>query len=132
MRIARQLIGAILLASLSASPLGVAAEGYVCATSGVRMSHAARVACVHCAPAQGAEKAAFERPCCVYVGATALPPILSATSIALVSPVRAVEVVPPTVTAVASPVQMLNAPEYDADSGGPSPPKLIQTVQLKN
>jgi len=134
MRIARRLLGAILLTSLSATPLGVAAEGYVCATSGVRMTHEARIACTHCAPAKQAPVAQFERPCCVYVGGTALPPVLSAASIALVSPVRAVAAVPPTVTAQASPVYLLTAPEIDADGGGGlSPPiQLVRAVQLRN
>jgi hypothetical protein len=133
MRIARRLIGAILLTSLSATPLGVAAEGYVCATSGVRMTHEARIACEHCAPVKQATTA-YERPCCVYVGATALPPVLSAASIALAAPVRAVQSLPPTVTAQASNAMPLAAPEWNADGGGGlSPPiQLVQTVQLKN
>ena len=133
MRMVRRLIGAFLLTTLSATPLGVAAEGYVCATSGVRMTHEARIACEHCAPVKAAQ-AAFERPCCVYVGTTALPPVLSAASIALVSPARAVAVVPPTVTAQASTALTAAALEIDADGGGGlSPPiHLVQSVQLKN
>ena len=134
MRIARRLLGALLLTSLSATPLGVAAEGYVCASSGVRMTHQARIACTHCAPAKPAPVAEFARPCCVYVGGTALPPVLSAASIALVSPVRAASVVPPTVTAQSSPVYLLAAPEIGSDGGGGlSPPvQLVQAVQLRN
>jgi hypothetical protein len=52
---------------------------------------------------------------------------------ALVSPVRAAAVVPPTVTAHASPAYLLAAPEIDADGGGLSPPiQLVQAVQLRN
>ena len=131
MRIARRLIGVILLTSLSATPLGVAAEGYVCATSGARMSHQSIAVCPHCGPAKAAAKATFERPCCVYVGATALPPVLSVASLALVAPARVATVVPPTVTALAPTALPLGTPEYDAD--GPSPPlTLVQSVQLKN
>lgn len=133
MRITRRLLGAVLLMSLSATPLGVAAEGYVCGTSGVRMTHQARIACTHCAPAKPAPVAEFQRPCCVYVGGTALPPVLSAASIALASPVRAVAAIPPTVTAQASPAYLLAAPEINADGGGLSPPiQLVQAVQLRN
>ena len=133
MRFARRVIGALLLTSLSATPLGVAAEGYVCASSGVRMTHEARIACEHCAPAKQAA-AAYERPCCVYVGATALPPVLSTVSLSLVSPVRAIAAVPPTVTAQATTAMPLDAPELNADGGGGlSPPiQLVQAVQLKN
>ena len=133
MRIARRLLGVILLTSLSATPLGVAAEGYVCASSGARMSHHALAACPHCGPAHGAQQQQYERPCCVYVGGTALPPVLSATSIALVAPVRAAAVVPPSATVQAA--MRLDAPGFDSDLGttGSSPPlKLVQTVQLKN
>jgi len=133
MRIARRLIGAILLTSLSATPLGVAAEGYVCATSGARMTHEARIACEHCAPVKQATPA-YERPCCVYVGATALPPVLSAASLSLAAPVRAAQALPPTVTVQAATALPLTALEINADgTGGLSPPiQLVQTVQLKN
>ena len=134
MRFARRLVGALLLTSLSAAPLGVAAEGYVCGTSGARMTHDAHVACAHCGPVKDAPKTAYERPCCVYIGATALPPVLSTASLALASPVRAAAVVPPTVTAQSPVAMSLVAPEFDADGGGGlSPPvKLVQVVQLRN
>ena len=132
MRIARRLIGAILLTSLAATPLGVAAEGYVCATSGARMTHQAIATCPHCGPAHAPAQAAYERPCCVYVGGTAVPPVLSASSIALVAPVRTAAVVPPSVVAQPSAALPLNAVEIEADDG-PSPNlTLVNTVQLKN
>ena len=133
MRIVRRIIGALLLASLSAAPIGVAAEGYVCASSGKRMMPKAKAACVHCAPAPDAAPAgSFERPCCVYVGATALPPVLSVAGIAFAAPARALATVPPGLTVIASPAQAL-APELEIDSGA-SPPnfRLVQAVHLRN
>lgn len=127
----RRLIGTLLLMSLAATPLGVAAEGYVCGSSGVRMTAKAMATCKFCGPSTPETK--FERPCCVYVGTTALPPVLSAASLNLVAPVRAAAVVPPTVTSQASSALPLLAPEIDADGGGLSPPlQLVQTVQLRN
>ena len=131
MRIVHRLIGALLLTSLAATPLGVAAEGYVCASSGMRMSHVAQAACAHCAPAKDATPArSFERPCCVYVGATALPPVLSVANMALAAPARAVATVPPGVTITASPAQALS-PQFEVD---PSPQnvRLVEAVHLRN
>ena len=133
MRIVQRLIGVLLLTSFSAAPLGVAAEGYVCAASGQRMMPKAKAACVHCAPAPDAAPVrSFERPCCVYVGATALPPVLSVAQIALAAPARAVATVPPGVSITASPAHAL-APELEIDTGS-SPPgvRLVQAVQLRN
>jgi hypothetical protein len=134
MRIVHRLIGALLITSFSAAPLGVAAEGYVCASSGARMVHMSPSACAHCAPAaRPAPTAAFERPCCVYVGANALPPLLSATAIALAAPVRAAETIPPGLSVQASTaIPLAGVPVFE--SGGPeSPPlRLQQAVQLRN
>ena len=131
MRIVHRLLGALLLVSFAATPLGVAAEGYVCASTGKRMMPKAKAACVHCAPSADAAPArSFERPCCVYVGATALPPVLSVAHIALAAPARAVATVPPGVTVTVSPAQAL-APVLEVD---PSPQnvRLVQAVQLRN
>ena len=130
MRIVHRLIGVLLLTSLAATPLGVAAEGYVCATSGMRMNREAKAACTHCAPADAAPVRSFERPCCVYVGATALPPVLSVAHIALAAPARAAAIVPPGVTASVSPAHVLS-PVLEVD---PSPQnvRLVELVQLRN
>ena len=131
MRIVHRLVAALLLTSLAATPLGVAAEGYVCASSGVRMKPEARAACVHCAPQADPKPArSFERPCCVYVGAAALPPVLSVAQIALAAPARAVATVPPGVTVTVSPAQAL-APVLEIDSS-PQNVRLVQAVQLRN
>lgn len=133
MRIVHRLLGALLITSFAAAPLGVAAEGYVCAASGTRMMPKEKAACVHCAPASDAAPArSFERPCCVYVGATALPPVLSAAHIALAAPARALATVPPGVTITASPATRL-APELEIGSES-SPPniRLVEVVHLRN
>lgn len=130
MRIVHRLIGVLLLTSLAATPLGVAAEGYVCASSGMRMTPTAKAACTHCAPADAPPARSFERPCCVYVGATALPPVLSVAHIALAAPARAAAIVPPGVTVSVSPAQAL-APVLEVD---PSPQnvRFVEVVQLRN
>ena len=131
MRIVHRLLGALLLVSFAVTPLGVAAEGYVCAYSGARMMPKAKAACVHCAPAKDAAPArSFERPCCVYVGATALPPVLSVAHIALAAPARAVATVPPGVTVTVSPAQAIS-PELELDTS-PQNVRLVQAVQLRN
>ena len=134
MRIVHRLIGALLLTSLAAAPLGVAAEGYVCASSGMRMNAEAKAACSRCAPATDAAPArSFERPCCVYVGATALPPVLSVASIALAAPARAAVAVPPGMTVTASPPQALGpALEIDSGSSPPANIRLVEVVHLRN
>jgi len=131
MRIVHRLIGALLLTSLAATPLGVAAEGYVCAFSGARMTPQAMATCSQCAPATGAAPArSFERPCCVYVGATALPPVLSVANIALAAPARAVTSVPPGIAVTASPAYQL-APDLAVDTS-PQNIRLVEAVQLRN
>jgi len=134
MRIVHRLIGILLLTSLAATPLGVAAEGYVCASSGVRMSPREKAACTHCAPATDAAPArSFERPCCVYVGATALPPVLSVAHVALAAPARAIATVPPGVTLAATSPQALDPSlEIDPASGPPENIRFIEAVHLRN
>jgi len=131
MRIVHRLLGALLLVSFAATPLGVAAEGYVCAYSGARMMPQAKAACMHCAPAKDAAPArSFERPCCVYVGATALPPVLSVANIALAAPARAVTSLPPRILVTASPAYLL--PADLAVDPSPDNIRLEQAVQLRN
>jgi len=131
MRIVHRLIGALLLTSLAATPLGVAAEGYVCAFSGARMMPQEKAACMHCAPAKDAAPArSFERPCCVYVGATALPPVLSVANIALAAPARAAATIPPGVTITATPAQALS-PQLEVDLS-PQNIRLVEAIQLRN
>jgi hypothetical protein len=131
MRIVHRLIGALLLTSLAATPLGVAAEGYVCAFSGARMTPQAQAACTQCAPAKDAAPArSFERPCCVYVGATALPPVLSVANIALAAPARTAAVVPPGMTITVTPAQPLPA-QLEIDTS-PQNIRLVEAVQLRN
>ena len=136
MRNVHRVLGAFLIMSFSAAPLGVAAEGYVCA-SGVRMVHgaAAPAGCAHCAPTDAGRRATFERPCCVYVGATALPPVLTATAVALAAPVRAAAAVPPGMATSAAPaIDPAGVPAFASGGNGPSPPtfRLPQSVQLRN
>ena len=127
MPIVHLLLGALLLVSFAATPLGVAAEGYVCASTGTRMMPKAKAACVHCAPSADATPAgSFERPCCVYVGATALPPVLSVAHTALAAPARAVATVPPGVTISALPAQAI-APVLEIDTS----PQNVRLVQAK-
>ena len=135
MRFVHRLLGALLITSFSAAPLGVAAEGYVCASSGARMVHTSPASCAGCTPSAPTQGAAFERPCCVYVGATALPPVLSAATIALAAPARAAAAVPPGLSVQASAALPLQGvPVFESGGGGPeSPPlRLQQAVQLRN
>jgi hypothetical protein len=136
MRIVSRIIGALLISCLGAAPLGVSAEGYVCA-SGARMIHGTKAAaCTHCRVGEATPvRAAFERPCCTYVGSTALPPLLNVAAASAQAPHRALSVAPPGISTTASLSIPLGAvPEYGTGSTGGSPPSvsLQRSVQLRN
>ena len=134
-----RLVGLVSLVVFAASPLGVAAEGYVCA-SGQPMVHngtAKTAACAHCRPSaawRAAAQASFERPCCLYVGTTALPPVASAASAPALQQVHTAPLAMPGVTAVASSAHMLTGvPQYESGgSGVPPPPLTLRTAVLLN
>jgi len=134
MRIVSRIVGALLISCLGAAPLGVAAEGYVCA-SGVRMAHnTTQAACPHCRFPGAPVQAAFERPCCTYVGSTALPPVLTTSGPSVSDAPRAAFATPGT-TALAGGAMSLGAiPSFD--SGGPGTPQpavsLQRSIQLRN
>jgi hypothetical protein len=74
-------IAAVVLVATLGVPLGIAGEGYVCAT-GARMDSSARLACERCAlrgvvlDASARRALAYRsigRPCCTYVAAVGLP-----------------------------------------------------------
>lgn len=136
MRIVTRIIGALLISCLGAAPLGVSAEGYVCA-SGMRMVHgSAPAACAHCRSGEAAPaRAAFERPCCTYVASAALPPVLTAATSATPAAHRTLAVAPPGVTTSAGTAMSLGAvPQFESGSSGGSPPPvtLQRAVQLRN
>ncbi len=133
-----RLVGLVSLVAFAASPLGVAAEGYVCA-SGQRMVHdgtAKTAACAHCrpsAPSRAAAQPSFERPCCLYVGSTAVPPVASAASAPALHPVHRAPLAMPGVTALASSAHVLTGvPQYESGGSGvpPSPLKLRTAILL--
>jgi len=81
----------VVLVSTLGVPLGIAAEGYVCA-SGARMDAAAMRACANCASRGLALDASTRRAlahrsigraCCTYVAAAALPQAVTAVSASL-------------------------------------------------
>ncbi len=132
MRILNRVVGALLISCLGAAPVGVSAEGYVCA-SGARMVYdSSPAACSRCRPvAHPPTQAAFEQPCCTYVGSTSLPPVLTVSHPEVPAAHRAL-LTTPGVTAIAGPVILLGAvPQYDF---GKSPPHLSlqRTPQLRN
>jgi hypothetical protein len=142
MRFMNRIVGAVLISCVSAAPLGVAAEGYVCA-SGVRMVHdASAPACTNCRPAApqssgqpSPAQAAFERPCCIYVGSTSLPPVLTVAPSGALAAQRSVPVATPGVTAIAGPATALDAiPQFESGGSGSSPPvvSLQRSLQLRN
>jgi hypothetical protein len=136
MRIVSRIIGALLISCLGAAPLGVSAEGYVCA-SGARMVHGtSAAACTHCRQGEATPvRAAFERPCCTYVGSTALPPLLHVAASATPAAHRALSVAPPGIATTATHSIPLGAvPEFESGGSGGSPPSvsLQRTVQLRN
>jgi len=142
MQVVNRIVGALLISCLSAAPLGVAAEGYVCA-SGARMVHdTSAPACTHCrstAPQVSGQPspvlAAFERPCCTYVGSASLPPVLNSASSAAPAAHRSVPVATPGVTAIAGPATALESiPQFESGGSGSSPPavSLQRSVQLRN
>lgn len=135
MRIVNRVVGALLISCLAAAPAGVSAEGYVCA-SGARMVHdSSPAACSRCRPvADTPAQAAFEQPCCTYVGSTSLPPVLTVSHPGVPAAHRAL-LTTPGVTAIAGPAIMLGeVPEYHSGSSGSSPPpvSLQRTLQLRN
>lgn len=135
MRIVHRVVGALLISCLGAAPVGVSAEGYVCA-SGARMVYdSSPAACSRCHPvAQTPAQAAFEQPCCTYVGSTSLPPVLTVSQPGVPAAHRAL-LTTPGVTAIAGPVILLGAlPQYDSGGSGSSPPHLSlqRTPQLRN
>lgn len=136
MQVVNRIVGALLIACVSAAPLGVAAEGYVCA-SGARMVHDTTApACTHCQPsANPPAQAAFERPCCTYVGSSSLPPVLNVASSGAPAAHHSVPVATPGVTAIAGPATALGAiPQFESGGSGTSPPAvaLQRSVQLRN
>jgi len=132
MRIWHRLVGTVLLTAFAVAPLGVAAEGYVCG-SGKRMVHASATtaACPHCAPAAGAHaatQATYARPCCVYVGSTALPPVALSAGAATLADARPTPVATPGVTAVSGAAMSLaGVPQFESGGGVPPPPVSLQT-----
>jgi len=77
MRWWNRLAALVVLVSMVAVPIGVAAEGYVC-VSGMRMNVAAVHACSHCAPLAGLPgRHSLGRACCTYVGAQTLPEVVT-------------------------------------------------------
>ena len=140
MRVAQRVLGTLLLVAFAVAPLGVAAEGYVCGFSGKRMTHVARVStamCAHCGGGAGAPVAggaAIERPCCVYVGSTALPPTVGASSARALPDLRPMELPRAGGTAPAgAPVALNDAPHYESGGTGVSPPPLeLRPANLKN
>jgi hypothetical protein len=136
MRIVTRIIGALLISCLGAAPLGVSAEGYVCA-SGMRMVHGtAPSACAHCRAGEAAKtRAAFERPCCTYVSSAALPPVLNVSASASPAAHRALTAVPPGMTTTAGFARSLgDVPQYESGSSGSSPPPvtLQRALLLRN
>jgi hypothetical protein len=141
MRVWHRLVGTVLLAAFAAAPLGVAAEGYVCGSSGKRMVHqvkAATAACAHCRPTaenRANAIATYERPCCVYVGSTALPPVVTSAAAAPMHDARPALVATPGVTAISGAATALaGVPQFESGGSGVSPPPLtLQTsVILRN
>ena len=136
MQVVNRIVGVLLISCVSAAPLGVAAEGYACA-SGARMVHdTSAPACTHCRSATKTPvQAAFERPCCTYVGSTSLPPVLNVASSGAPDAHHTVPVATPGVTAIAGPATALDAiPQFDSGGSGSSPPavSLQRSVQLRN
>lgn len=138
MRVWSRWIGLVLLAAFVASPLGVAAEGYVCA-SGMRMVHngtLATAACAHCLPAtgsRGAGRASLERPCCLYVGSTTLPPVVSTASASSEARPQATSpILLPGVTAVAAFARDAVPTHESEGSGVPPPSPAFRSPILRN
>jgi len=135
MRIWQRLVGTVLLAAFATAPLGVAAEGYVCGFSGKRMVHgvtAATAACPNCQAIAGsatARTATYTRPCCVYVGSTALPPVVTSAAAAPLEDARSALVSTPGVTAISGAATALTGvPQFESGgSGVPPPPVTLQT-----
>jgi hypothetical protein len=138
MRAWNRLLGTLLLVAFAVAPLGVAAEGYVCGFSGKRMVHTARVAaCPNFTPAAApgaAREAAFERPCCIYVGSTALPPVVTSASAQPLPDLRSAPIATPGVTAtIGAPIALAGAPQYESGGPGKSPPPLtLRSPILRN
>jgi hypothetical protein len=136
MQLVNRIVGVLLISCVGAAPLGVAAEGYVCA-SGARMVHnTSAPACTHCsASASVPVRAAFESPCCTYVGSASLPPVMTVASSGVPAAHRSVLIATPGVTAIAGPAHALGAiPQFDSGGSGSSPPavSLQRSVQLRN
>ena len=81
MQFLKRTIAVLVLLSTLGVPLGIAGEGYVCAT-GMRMDSSARGACERCAlkgvvlDARARRALAYRsigRPCCTYVASIPLP-----------------------------------------------------------
>ena len=86
-----RVVAMVVLVSTLGVPLGIAAEGYVCA-SGARMDVSAVHACAACATRglaldarsrRALEHRSIGRACCTYVSSTALPQAVTAASAAL-------------------------------------------------
>lgn len=136
MRMVSRVVGWLLISCLGAAPLGVSAEGYLCA-SGVRMLHdSSPAACAQCRPvATTPAQASFERPCCTYVGSTSLPPVLTVSQPGTPAAQRGLLVATPGTTAIGGSAITLGAvPQYDSGGSGSSPPpaSLQRTLQLRN
>jgi len=134
MRILQRLVGTMLLAAFATAPLGVAAEGYVCGFSGKRMVHqvTAIAACPNCQPIAGsatARTATYTRPCCVYVGSTALPPVALSAGAAMMQDARPALVTTPGVTAISGAATALaGVSQFESGGSGVSPPpRPLQT-----
>ncbi len=93
MKLWMRAMAVVVLVSTLGVPLGIAAEGYVCA-SGARMDASAMHACAACATrglaldASARRALAYRsigRPCCTYVASTALPQAVTAASASLVA-----------------------------------------------
>jgi len=134
MRILQRLVGIVLLAAFATAPLGVAAEGYVCG-SGKRMMHGATAAtavCAHCQPTADSRangSATYARPCCVYFGSTALPPVALSAGAAMLQDARPALVITPGVTAISGAATALaGVPQFEPGGSGVSPPpRALQT-----
>lgn len=141
MRVWHRLVGTMLLTAFAAAPLGVAAEGYVCGFSGKRMVHqvtSATPACPRCQSIAGnatTRTATYTRPCCVYVGSTALPPVVTNAAAAPLQDVRPALAATPGVTAISgAATALVGVPQFESGGSGVSPPPLtLQTsVILRN
>ena len=91
MKLWMRVVAMVVLTTTLGVPLGIAAEGYVCA-SGARMDGAAMRACVNCASRGHAldasarralEHRSIGRACCTYVNSNAPPEAVSAGTASL-------------------------------------------------